>query len=247
VGLVVAMAAAVGLAVRGGVFDRIGAWLTPVADALVSFLAFVLSQAARPVFWLIDRLGIDPDRVREFFEQLRRGGLGDLPRGEADGGAVWQRILGLLVFVAIGYAIFRAIRRFRPEVGGPRPEYRPAGTVAERPLEEEAPLPPPRRLRREPPADRVRRWYGEMLEVLRARGIPKDPWQTPAEFEPRVAVAYPTVATEFGALTRAYEDVRYGNLRTDPPGLERLEQGQRRLLRAVHEHPSPAAGTMPPS
>jgi hypothetical protein len=245
--LVVAMAAVVVLAVRGGVFDRIGAWLAPVADALVSFLAFVLSQAARPIFWLIDRLGIDPDRVREFFEQLRRGGLGDLPEGPGEGGAVWQRVLGLLVFVAIGYAIFRAIRRFRPEAGGPRPGFRPAGTVAEHPLEPEVPPPPRPRLRREPPADRVRRWYGETLEALRVRGLAKEPWLTPAEFEPQIASAFPAVATEFAALTRAYEDVRYGNLRVDPPGLERLEQGQRRLLRAVRERPSPPAGTMPPS
>lgn len=243
--LVVAMVVAVALAVRGGVFDRIGAWLAPVANTLVSFLAFVLSQAARPVFWLIDRLGIDPEGVREFFERLRQGGLGDLPEGPADGGAAWQRVLGLLVFVAIGYAIFRAIRRFRPEAGGPRIEPRPAGTVAEHPLEQEIPPPARPRLRREPPADRVRRWYGETLEVLRTRGLPKEPWLTPAEFEPAVAGAFPAVAAEFGALTRAYEDVRYGSLRMVRPDLERLEQGQRRLLRAVRERPSPPAGTMP--
>ena len=245
--LVIAMGAAVALAVRGGVFDRIGAWLTPVANAFVSLLAFVFAQAARPIFWLIDRLGIDPDRVREFFEQLRQGGLGDLPQDTGEGGVAWQRVIGLLVFVGIGYAIFRAIRRFRPEAAGSGPAYTPAGTVTEHPLQEEVPPPVRPRMRREPPADRVRRWYAETLQTLGSRGLAKEPWQTPAEFEPQVAGTFPAVAAEFAALTRAYEDVRYGSLRVDPPGLERLQDGQRRLLRVVQEHSSPAAGTMPPS
>ena len=37
--LVAAMAAAVVLSIEGGVFDRIGVWLTPAADAVATFLA----------------------------------------------------------------------------------------------------------------------------------------------------------------------------------------------------------------
>ncbi|HEY3264681.1 MAG TPA: hypothetical protein VGK12_05925, partial [Actinomycetota bacterium] len=66
--LVGAMATAVILSVEGGVFDRIGVWLTPAANAVASFFAWVLSQAARPIFFLVDLLGIDPDRVRELLE-----------------------------------------------------------------------------------------------------------------------------------------------------------------------------------
>jgi len=244
--LVLVMVAAVALAVRGGVFERIGTWLSPVANAVVSFIAFVLSQAARPIFWLIDRLGIDPERVREFLENLRRNGLAELTRDpSADGTAVWQRILGLLIFAGIAYAIFRAIRRFRPEGGAPEPEPRVPGTATETPLAEELAPPPRSRLRREPPADRVRRWYAEVLETLRLHGVGKDPWLTPAEFEPAVAGAFPMVAREFAALTRAYEDVRYGSLRLDRSGLERLEAGQRRLLRAVQDRRLSPGGTMP--
>jgi ABC-type multidrug transport system fused ATPase/permease subunit len=202
-------------------------WLTPIANALLSFLAFVLGQAARPVFWLVDRLGIDPDRVREFFERLRRSRFGDVAQDQVRGSAaLWQRTLGLLMFVGIGFAIYRAIRRFRPEAGGPRPAHRPPGTATERSLTEDASAPVRPRLRREPPADRVRRWYTEALEILGRRGCAKAPWQTPAEFEPEVAGAFPTVAGEFAALTRAYEDVRYGSLHVDRPGLDRLEGGQ---------------------
>lgn len=246
--LVAAMIGTVVLAVRGGVFERIGSWLTPVANALVSFIAFVLSQAARPVFWLIDRLGIDPESVREFLENLRRNGLAELTQDpSAEGTAVWQRILGLLVFVGIAFLVFRAIRRLRFEGGEPMREAPAAGTTVERQLGDEL-VPPARpRLRREPPADRVRRWYAEALEALRRGGIAKDPWLTPAEFEPSVAGVFPSVAGDFAALTRAYEDVRYGSLRLDGPSLDRLEGGQRRLLQAVTRRGWSPADTMPDS
>jgi hypothetical protein len=232
--LVVAMVATVALAVRGGVFDRIGAWLTPVADAVVSFIAFVIGQIARPVFWLIDRLGIDPDRVREFFERLREGGLAELTQDpSADGTAGWQRILGLLAFVGVAYAIFRAIRRFGPEGRIFERDGAPAGTVLETSLPEEGLPPALPRSRREPPADRVRRWYAEALEALRRGGLAKDPWLTPAEFEPTVASNFPIVATEFASLTRAYEDVRYGSLRLERDELRRLEAARARLMAVV--------------
>ena len=125
--LVGAMATAVILSVEGGVFDRIGVWLTPAANAVASFIAWVLSQAARPIFFLVDLLGIDPDRVREFFDRLREGAAGRaLDQRRAGPPAIWQRMLGFLVFAAIGYAVFRAIRHFRPPAGA-EPEPRCSG------------------------------------------------------------------------------------------------------------------------
>ena len=116
--LVGAMAAAVILSVEGGVFDRIGVWLTPAANAVASFFAWVLSQAARPIFFLVDLLGIDPERVREFFDRLREGAAArTLNQRRAGPPEIWQRMLGFLVFAAIGYAVFRAIRHFRPPAG----------------------------------------------------------------------------------------------------------------------------------
>lgn len=233
--LVAAMAAAVALSVRGGVFDRIGALLSPVADALASFLAWLLSQAARPVFWLVDRLGIDPERVREFLEGLREDAARRAAQARAPSSAsLWQRILGLLVFAAVGYAVFRAIRRFRPPpVGAPEPV--PPGEQLETSLPAAEPAPTRSLFRREPPADAVRRWYAEALEALARRGIAKDPWQTPAEFAPVVAEAVPASAAEFDELTRAYEDVRYGALRIDRAALRRLSSGQQRIVRAIDQ------------
>jgi Domain of unknown function (DUF4129) len=231
--LVGAMIAAVALSIEGGVFDNIGRWLTPAANAFASFLAWVFSQAARPIFWLVDKLGIDPARVRELLESLRNGRVGRaLTEQRTAGETLVQRMLGLLVFAAIGYAVFRAIRRFRPPSGA-EPEPRAVGTQAEAPLPAVEPLPPRPRFRREPPADTVRRWYAEALWALRSREIVRESWQTPAEFAPVVADAVPSCADAFGELTRAYEDVRYGSLRIDSASVGRLEAGQRRIMAAI--------------
>jgi uncharacterized protein DUF4129 len=231
--LVGAMVAAVALSIEGGVFDRIGRWLTPAADAVTSAFAWVLSQAARPIFWLVDRLGIDPGAVRDLLNGLRNGSVGrTLVEQRAAGESFVQRMLGLLVFAAIGYAVFRAIRRFRPPVGS-EPEPRIVGTQAEVALAEVEPLPPRPRLRREPPADTVRRWYAETLWALRRREIVREPWQTPAEFAPVVAGAVPACADAFEALTRAYEDVRYGSRRIDAAAVTRLEAAQKTIMAAV--------------
>jgi hypothetical protein len=233
--LVGAMAAAVILSIEGGVFDRIGVWLTPAANAVASFFAWVLSQAARPILFLVDLLGIDPDRVREFFDRLREGAAGRAIQGRAAGPAeLWQRVLGFLMFAAIGYAVFRAIRLFRPPAGA-EPEPRGAGTQTEGALETAAVAPPRLRLRRELPADAVRRWYISTLLALRRLDIVREPWQTPTEFAPVVAEAVPACANEFERLTHAYEDVRYGSLRLDRTELRELQDGQKRIAATLRE------------
>ncbi len=234
-GLVAAMAGAVLLSIEGGVFDRIGVLLTPAANAVASLLAWVLSEAARPIFWLVDRLGIDPDRVREFFESLRHGSARQaLEQPAAAGPSIWQRMLGFLVFAAIGYAVFRAIRRFRPPSGA-EPEPRAPGTQTTSSLAVHELAPSRSLFRRELPADAVRRWYAEALLALRARDVVREPWQTPTEFAPVVAEAVPACAAEFARLTHAYEDVRYGSLRLDGAALRELELGQRRLAATLRE------------
>jgi hypothetical protein len=228
-----AMAAAAVLSVEGGVFDRVGVWLTPAANAVATFLAWLLSQAARPVFFLVDLLGIDPERVREFLDGLREGALGRAMNQRQPGPPeIWQRMLGFAVFAAIGYAVFRAIRLFRPPAAG-EPEPRAAGTQTEGALETAAAAPPRLRLRRELPADAVRRWYVETLLALRRLDIVREPWQTPTEFAPVVAEAVPACANEFERLTHAYEDVRYGSQRLDPTAIGRLEAGQQRIMSAI--------------
>jgi hypothetical protein len=233
--LVGAMATAVILSVEGGVFDRIGVWLTPAANAVASFVAWLLSQAARPIFFLVDLLGIDPERVREFFDRLREGAAARAVQGRHAGPPeIWQRILGFLVFAAIGYAVFRAIRHFRPPAGA-EPEPRVPGTQSEAALGTPVAAPSRSRLRRELPADAVRRWYAETLLALRRLDVVREPWQTPTEFAPVVAEAVPACANEFERLTHAYEDVRYGSLRLDRAELRELEEGQSRIAASLRE------------
>ncbi|MCI0632638.1 MAG: DUF4129 domain-containing protein [Actinobacteria bacterium] len=230
--LIGAMLLAVGLSVRGGVIDRIGEWLTPAANAVASFLVWGLSQAARPVFWLVDLFGIDPDGVREFFESLREDAARRAAEQDATPGApaAWQRLLALCIFAAIGFAVYRAIRRLRAPTGETEPHLGvPGGTGESAPPQPVVPARP--RFRREPPADAVRRMYAASLDALHDRDFAKDPWQTPAEFAPAVCEAFPECATEFTELTRAYEDVRYGSLRLDGSAIRRLEAGHQRTMR----------------
>ncbi len=231
--LVGAMVAAVVLSVEGGVFDQIGVLITPAANAVATFLAWLLSQAARPVFFLVDLLGIDPNRVRELLDSLRDSVAGRaVNQRHAGPPEIWQRMLGFLVFAAIGYAVFRAIRHFRPPAGA-EPEPRVPGTQTEAALPAVEALPARPRFRREPPADTVRGWYAEALWALRRREIVREPWQTPGEFAPVVADAVPSCADAFADLTRAYEDVRYGSLRIDDAAVGRLEAGQQRIMAAI--------------
>jgi Domain of unknown function (DUF4129) len=232
--LVGAMAAAVVLSVRGGLFDRIGSALTPFANAVASFVAWVLGQAARPFFWLVDRLGIDPQAVRDFFARLRRGGLGRRLEEQAQrpGAALWQRLLGLAVFLGIAFALYRLIRRARPILS---PDERPGPAIDTfgSTLPDDGAPSGPGRFRRELPADAVRRWYAETLLALELRGIVKEPSVTPSEFAPDVADAYPAGREAFLELTHAYEDVRYGSLRLDRAELTALERGTKSLLATI--------------
>ncbi|HJS27866.1 MAG TPA: DUF4129 domain-containing protein, partial [Actinomycetota bacterium] len=184
-------------------------------------------------FWLVDRLGIDPERVREFFEDLRRNAAQAADEaGRSEGPTVFQRILGFLAFAAIGYAVFRVIRRFRPKGGDAEPERAVPASATASALDEE-PVQVLPRLRRELPADTVRRWYAETLGALRNREVAKEAWQTPAEFVPAVAAAFPACAAPFAELTRAYEDVRYGGLRLAGDRIERLAEGQETMVAAM--------------
>jgi hypothetical protein len=109
----------------------------------------------------------------------------------------------------------------------------PRVAISSEPLSEKA-MPSSRPMfRRELPADAVRRLYAETLFALATLELRKEPALTPAEFAPEVAATFPGCAEDFGALTRAYEDVRYGGLRLDRDRLRRLETGHERLRSAL--------------
>lgn len=231
----VAMVTAVVLGVRGGALDHLGSYLAPVGNVLVSLIVFVFSQLSRPIFWLVDRLGIDPEGVRRVFARIQANADRARHRATQEVGhpSLFGRMVGLALFVLAAWGLIRFLRRLRPGTKGEgrRPSHAPV-TIAS------GALPPPTDVtpqpaRREPPADRVRRWYAEVLAALERRGVRMDPALTPAEFGPKMTNAYPECAEAFEALTRAYEDVRYGSLRMDRPGLRRMDGHRRTILAAI--------------
>ncbi len=244
----VAMVAAVGLGLRNGALDHLGSFLAPVGNALVSLLVFVLAQLSRPIFWLVDKLGIDPEGARRVLDSAQRSAARASGRAAQQVGhpSIVGRLIGLALFVLAVWAVIRFMRRLTPEaLESDRPVPPPtaavtSGTLAEPPIEA------PRRIRREPPADRVRRWYGEVLSGLARRGVDKDPAMTPAEFAPGVAAAYPESAVDFDALTRAYEDVRYGSTHLDRETLRELDARRRRIVATLRRRAPEARDASPP-
>ena len=224
-GLLIGMAAAVALGVKGGLLERVGALLAPVARSLAVLLTWVLLQLARPLIWLVERIQIDPEAARRFLERLRRN-ASELDRRIREPGSptVWLRLLGLAVIVLAVVGLVRLIRRIRPRASADARVAEAPVSVTTSALEVEEPLPSRPWYRREMPEDRVRRRYAESLLELERLRLPKDPALTPAEFAPQVARAFPSCAEGFRELTRAYEDVRYGNLALDPRGLRRTEE-----------------------
>jgi hypothetical protein len=87
--------------------------------------------------------------------------------------------------------------------------------------------------RRELPEVLVRRWYAEVLLLLERRGLAKPAHLTPAEFVPVVARAFPSVRPSFEDLTRAYEDVRYGEREITRDRLARLKDRRPILMETL--------------
>ena len=201
---------------KGGPVGMVGALLVPAVAWMVSFLTLLVAQLARPIFWLADRIHINPASAQRALQQFRNSALNrtHVSHGAAGHLGTVQRLLGLLVLVAVASLLVRAIRRRQ----GP-----PGEANAPRDVDDDdvrvAPLPPTgRRWGRgsggrthELPADTVRRWYAELLLALRDLGLSKPGAQTPAEFLTVASAAYPQCRAGMEALTRAYEGVRYGN------------------------------------
>lgn len=238
------MAVAVAIGGSGGLLERLGALLTAVMATLGSLLAFALAQLARPIFWLVDRLNIDPTEWQRALDRIRVN-LGRARRvvDPGEGGGFLYRAFGVLALAGLAALLVWAIRKQRTRLARPGPW---APELETRPI---AASPPPARpsLRRgvrrgELPADTVRRWYAESLLLLEGSGVAKPPWQTPGEFLPDVNRAFPDCAGSFAALTRAYEEVRYGNRTTDRAQLKRLAPHRELVVRVLRQ-PRPDEGT----
>jgi len=75
------------------------------------------------------------------------------------------------------------------------------------------------------------------LLLLERRGLAKPDSRTPGEHLQDVARSFPESAAGFTALTRAYEDVRYGAARLDRDALRDLNGHHRSVLAAIRKRP----------
>jgi hypothetical protein len=213
---------------KGGALEQIGRLLYLILSAVLIAMAFVLARIILgPVAWLFARLHINLDALQRAAQRFR---LSSSPASSAQSSSSgWIRVLGFMVMAGVFVLLLTALRRrwhrmLMPNLHVPdHPEPPALHLAGGRSLRRST-----SRIRRwEPPADAVRRWYAEALMALERRGLAKPSSGTPGEFAPQVARAFPECAHGFRALTRAYEDVRYGSVALDRPALERLAEQHR--------------------
>ena len=237
-GVVVALGtAAAFLGGQGGLLERLGRIIPLALSSIILGLTFVVAQILKPVGWVLHALGFNRPDLSSVFARLRRTahGLQQTFSSSSHTGLV-QRLLGLAALAAVVFLLawlvlrqrrfFAERRRLLPELVEPTP----------------APPPPVRsrhrervRRRRELPQDTVRRWYAEILLEMERTGSPRTPWQTPGEYLAATGDSLPASAGSFTALTRAYEDVRYGRRPVAPADLDRLEAHRGMVLQELRE------------
>jgi Domain of unknown function (DUF4129) len=231
-----AMAGAALLTVRGGVLERIGAWLSPAGNLVLSAFVAIVAFVVRPILWALRAVGVDPEAVRQALEEWRE--RFDVDRAVETAARPsttwWSRVLGLLVLLGIAWLLYRSLRKLRAGVGAfERVDRRPTGSRGV-PLPGDETTATARLPRRGGlPSETVRRWYADALLALRDRGLPKPPSLTPAEFVSQVADELPDVADGFRRLTRMYEDARYGNRRFSGDVVHAVEPDVLEVLAAL--------------
>ncbi len=103
---------------------------------------FVFEQLARPIFWLVDKLGIDPEGARRVLERAQRSAAhaGGRAADRVGQPSLLGRMLGLALFVLAVWGVIRFMRRLTPEsVESDLPAASPAASVTSATLAE----PPP--------------------------------------------------------------------------------------------------------
>lgn len=86
------------------------------------------------------------------------------------------------------------------------------------------------------PATRVRRAYVRLLNLAIERGKPREPWETPLEYDPRLSDEFPD--TPVPEVTEAFLRVRFGLL---PPSVEEVANVEQAVERAGEHGPDRGA------
>jgi Domain of unknown function (DUF4129) len=245
--IVTALAAVLVLAVilgrRGGALQWVGQGVFRLGAELIGLMAFAMAKVLlRPLNWVVTTLHLNLEALSRAAENLE-GFRQTSRQGHLGHASALNRVLGLLFFVVVGVFLVRALRRRRELIERFRPSDTSDPEASATPY---AMLRPRRRLRRfgpDLPTDTVRRWYAQALLALQRRGMPKPPGETPGEYLRAVIESLPACAAEFTVLTRAYEDVRYGNRPFDERAIARLEPHRVLLMETISRTPIPTQGT----
>jgi len=216
------MALALALGGPHGAFEVSGGFVYGLLAKVILAMGWVVAELLlRPLYWLLTKAHVSAEGISRAAARIRA--IRPATTGKGGGPSLVERVIGLLLFAGMFLLLLTTIRRrwsLLSEAGGRRPgEPTPdRAPILSRRGRKRAP-----RLRRELPADMVRRWYAEALLALERRGLAKPPSRTPGEYLTDVTRSFPDCAPGFTALTRAYEDVRYGSVRMEPAALGRLD------------------------
>lgn len=83
------------------------------------------------------------------------------------------------------------------------------------------------------PVRDARAAYRRFLQWAREHGVEREPWETPSEFQRRLALQVPDGAPYYTVLTQAYEMARYGGLPASPDQLAVLHRSLEGLARVA--------------
>jgi hypothetical protein len=215
-----------------GLFRIVGGLAAGVVGLALLGLAYVTARVLlEPLSWVLARLHFSLAPLQRLIRRFAHPRAAN-QRAHHLVNAPWgERLIGVAVMVGVAFTILWLIHRLRLRAA---PGRRSATT---------SPVPVPtevepnrnarihrRRLRRELPADLVRRWYAEALLLLERRGLGKPAAVTPSEYLGDVVRAFPPCGTQFESLTRAYEDVRYGNRTISSSVLQEVEAGRHSMM-----------------
>ena len=220
--LIAVMALALVLGSPHGAIEISGGLVYGLLARVVLAMGWVVAELLlRPLYWVLTKFDVSAEAIRHAAATIRS--IHPATTGKAGGSSLVERVIGLLLFTGMFLLLVRTIRG-RWRLLTDRADQRQAEETPQRALM----LPRRTRkrvpsLRRELPADAVRRWYAEALLKLERLGLGKPPSRTPGEYLREVTRRFPECAPGFTALTRAYEDVRYGSIEMQAQALARLE------------------------
>lgn len=229
--------------------EPLGSLFRGIVYAFVVIATALLMQLFRLIAPLLQNFfaGVSAEDVEQSLQELRQSiessEQEELTATPLFGPELFEAlkvIFFVLLILVVVWLVVRSFRRWRmyqyATPGGTREKVTPEGTLAQdlaeflqdrwRRLQQAADL---RRIFTRLGSDSVRAIYANLLAMLAAADRPRQPEQTPYEYEPVAEEALPTRETDIRAITEAYVRVRYGEEETNPEELARMQDAWKRI------------------